>query len=83
MSAQLGREKGRSKMGEVKFKLGEPKPRNEAARKRVQDLTIYDSRTHHETLLSRTSTIHAGSGFGAVFCLIAIGMLVATYMVLS
>lgn len=69
-------------MGKVWFKLGEPSPRNEAARERVEALTIYDSRRSETVLASRNPDVALGSAAGAVFTVVATVVLVITICIL-
>jgi hypothetical protein len=62
---------------------GEPKPRNEAARMRVEALTIYDSQSHSETLLSAPGIdSRKATASGGAFALIMLIGVVGTYIIL-
>jgi len=56
-----------------------------AARERVEALTIYDSQSMQETLLSgrNMATIHAGSVTGAIFTVIMLILAVGTYIIMK
>ena len=59
---------------------GEPKPRNEAARMRVEALTIYDS-TRGETLLSRHAIdSRTATASGGLFALVMLIVAIGTYI---
>lgn len=73
-------------MGETHFPLaGEPKPPNTTARERVEALTIYDSQSRQETLLSgpNMATIHAGSVSGAIFTIVMVILAIGTYIIMK
>lgn len=67
----------------VKFRFplaGEPNPTNPKARKRVEDLTSYDSQTSMTGLLQErdATSIKAGALSGVIFIIAAAVLLVAT-----
>jgi hypothetical protein len=66
-------------MGEVRFPYGKPKPPNEAARKRVRELTIYDSDDPVSPLLTGPiRTIMANAQCGLFFLLGTIALMLVT-----